>query len=615
MGWANYTKLKSVYKKIVPVTAPLAFITILYYLPILTNSKLLLERGNDLEEQFWPVYYYIRTTLFKTGQLPLWNKMFFSGIPILSDSQYSYIYPFHWLMILLPTSLGFLIFFPLHTFLAGIFTYLLAKRCLKFSYKASLFSAIIYMISPKMVGFIEAGHKGLSAASAWIPLLLFGIIMMAKNPKKIWAVVVALSLSAIYLTHPVIFGLSVALWFTLYFLAILKSREKVKKLRMLGFATVVISVFLLPSLLSQLKWTSETTRTLLIQNPDVYPKWHSVKEIISNIAVPWTKDFQNIDSEKWLTFGIVPLILSIFAFLKLNLKTKIITVLLLLGTFLFILNNLSPLYPFLLNFQPYALMRVVTRIWFIPVIIFSILSGYAIHLIDQKSSMKSLVFVLFGVVVLETLFISWIYLTKPTADKSRLAVRGVYEYLAKDDDIYRVFCTTRCLSQKQVAIYNLETIEGYNTLQQINYYQHMWQLTGEYWDYYTLALPPIGIYTHTKIQPEANHLGNYNVKYVVSPHLLVDDNFVLEKEFGNFLIYKNSLFKSRSNYPIAKYTPNEIIVNIDDPKKGSIILRNVYSPGWKAYLDGKEKVPVQETPIHQQLVDINSDTKTATFKY
>jgi len=191
----------------------------------------------------------------------------------------------------------------------------------------------------------------------------------------------------------------------------------------------------------------------------------------------------------------------------------------------------------------------------------------------------------------------------------------VYQYLQSDSGRFRVFCTTRCLSQREAAKYGLELVEGYNTIQQINYFKHSWQMMGGYWNYYTLALPPIGAYKFSQLQPDAASLGDYNTKYVISPYELLDPGFSLVNEAGDYKIYLNEALKPRANAPITKYDPNHIRVDTSDFTGKQIILAEVYNPDWKAYLNGEEKVEVQETPIALRAVDIRNNTRFVDFKY
>ena len=63
------------------------------------------------------------------------------------------------------------------------------------------------------------------------------------------------------------------------------------------------------------------------------------------------------------------------------------------------------------------------------------------------------------------------------------------------------------------------------------------------------------------------------------------------------------------------YTPNHIRVDTSSNRTSRLVLAEVYSPGWRAYLDGKEEVSVQEKPDTLRLVDIAAGTKFVDFKY
>lgn len=164
------------------------------------------------------------------------------------------------------------------------------------------------------------------------------------------------------------------------------------------------------------------------------------------------------------------------------------------------------------------------------------------------------------------------------------------------------------MSQKEAAIWGLELLEGYSTVQQNNFYKHAWQLTGDYWNYYTLSIPPFGADTEN---PDVSALGEYNVKYLISKEPLTDKNLVLKKEVVSFKIYENLIARPR-NYEI--YTPNFIRIKVG-PSDHQLVIPEVYSEGWKAYLDGKKEVSVQETPNALRAVDLPAGTEFVDFRY
>ena len=153
-------------KKNFPFFLILLTASTLYFLPILINPKIILERGNDLQGQFWPVFYFIRESFLKYRELPLWNNLFFSGTPILPDPQFSLFYPPNSLFLIFPTDVAFILHLFLHLLLGTAGMYLLSRKGFSFSQKASLLAALIYLLTPRISGYLEAGHITLIAASA-----------------------------------------------------------------------------------------------------------------------------------------------------------------------------------------------------------------------------------------------------------------------------------------------------------------------------------------------------------------------------------------------------------------------------------------------------------------
>ncbi|MFA5770882.1 MAG: hypothetical protein WC894_05315 [Patescibacteria group bacterium] len=591
--------------RLLKIVIPIFIVTLIIYLPIFINSSIVLNRGNDLEEFFWPLFYFVKTQVLINHQLPLWNNLWFSGTPLLPDPQSPLFYLPNIIFLFFSIDHSILISFFLHTFMSGIGAYLLAKTGLKFSHKASLVCTFIYITSPKLASYLIAGHVGLINSLTYLPFVILATIKIAEKPKFSWSVLLAGSLAGLFFTHTLIFLIYTVLA-SLLFLFL----NPIKKAWIFFIVGAVITFGLTAiTLLPQLEWQSQTSRNLLITDKDTYPKWVSKIELLKYIFLPELelKNLQNIDTEKWIAVGLLPTILSLIGFYYLNRKLKITTILIGIFVFLLIYNNASPVYFFLHDQDWFNLIRVSTRFWMLIIPLIAVLSAYAFEKLSQKTN---LFYIFILLAVIESISYSWAYYKKPI-EKRATASQEVYQYLASDKDIFRVFCTTRCLSQKESSIYGLELMDGYGTLSQTNFLKRSWQLTQNYWNYYSLAIPPIGIYTLEQIQPKALDLGTYNVKYIISPHVLKDKNFQLVNTIDNFLIYKNKLLVPRV-YEI--YKPNYIKVFTTTNQK-NLIISEVFSAGWKAYLNGNEEVAVQETPNSLMLVDLKENIKFVDFKY
>ena len=607
-------------KKIAAILLPLGLITTLVYLPILVNPSIVLERGNDLQEFFWPIYLFVKKQILENNTFPLWNNLFLSGTPLLPDPQAPLFYLPNIIFLLLPIGVGFIASMFLHTLVGGGGAYLAARRGFGFSKNASFFAAILYILTSRTAAYLEAGHFGLIAATAWIPFTLLATIMLAKKPAASWSILLAFALSGTFYTHTLTFVYSAILaTATLATITIFSKRKRLsaKPLAYFALGAAITFGLIAISFLPQLEWAGQTSRVVLATDRQVWPKWHSLGEFGQAVLAPWwkgTDESWGLDTEKWISLGIIPVLLAMYGFLKIKKWAKVALIILVLGTLLIAHNNASPIYEFLISQDWFIYTRVSTRAWFVVALIATFLAAYGYQTLEMRGG-KKIVKVLAALAIIELLIISWIMISKPIGDQSKYVSRDVLEFLSADKDQFRIFCVNRCVSQKDAAIHNLELVEGYSTLIQMNYYKHAWQLTGTFWDYYTLAIPPIGAYKFEDLQPGAASLGEYNTKYVISPHELLDAGFSLVKEAGDYKIYLNKAFKPRANAPITKYGPNHIRVDTSDFTGKQIILAEVYNPGWKAYLNGEEKVEVQETPIALRAVDVRDDTRFVDFKY
>src|SRR3989344_69034 len=180
-------------------------ITIFFYLPIILHPEILVARDNDLQQQFWPFFYYIKQNFWQFHELPFWNNLIFAGIPLLPDPQFSLFYPPNFIFLLLPTNIAFIIYFIFHTFLGGLGVYFMSRKFFNFSNFVSIFSTTIYIFSPRLAGYLEAGHSGLVASFGWLPWVLLAILMLSKKPQYLWSVILAISLAGIFFTHTITF--------------------------------------------------------------------------------------------------------------------------------------------------------------------------------------------------------------------------------------------------------------------------------------------------------------------------------------------------------------------------------------------------------------------------
>src|SRR5690349_20575957 len=81
---------------------------------------------HDVQYYFYP-YHALAAALVGKGELPLWNRYAFSGLPLLGDGQTAMFYPPNWLFFLLPGSAALNYDVLLQFSIAGVSLFLLAR--------------------------------------------------------------------------------------------------------------------------------------------------------------------------------------------------------------------------------------------------------------------------------------------------------------------------------------------------------------------------------------------------------------------------------------------------------------------------------------------------------
>lgn len=599
---------------------------LIFYLPILSNPQSILQRGNDLQEYYWPVFYYAKQQILEQHTFPLWNSLFFSGTPLLTDPQSPLFYLPNIIFLILPIDSAFIASFVLHTLFAGLGAYWAARRGFQFSLHTSIVTGLLYLVLPRTAGFLETGHFGPFAFFTWLPFLVLSSVKLIKSPALGWSALFAISLTGLFFTFPTMFITAAVLISTtllatgIYFLFKNRSHQTLLFLVIGIFTTFGLTAI---SFLPQLEWLAQTTRPILLNDPDVYPKWNSKIEFIKAIYphISGGEQFINsLDNEKWIANGFFISLLALIGFLQIGTKFKLLIAMTASGIALISLNNASPIYSLLLSTDWYVLGRVSTRSWFVITLLVVFLAGAGFEKLSKRGFSK-LAFFLAFLALGELLLLSWLRFQIPTPQQKEYAAAQVFDLLKQDKERFRVFCVNRCLSQKDVAKHNIETIEGYGTIYQKNYYDQFIQLSQVFWDKYSSVLPPFEIYNFREIQPIATELAAYNVKYVISPYPQKDKEFEFVKQVNNYLIYKNKIVRSRAYFsdgkeaPIISYSPNYMKVATSGHKAKELIIAEVYSPGWQAVLDGKKEVKIVETKSKLRQIDLEKDTQFAELYY
>jgi len=106
----------------------------------------------------------------REGRLPLWTGDIFCGFPLFAESQGNALYPpFLFLFRFLEPWVAYNYYHVLHFFLAGLFTYVLA-RVMRLGRAGALLAGLCYMLSGPVL--FHAHHTNIIVGVCWLPLLL-----------------------------------------------------------------------------------------------------------------------------------------------------------------------------------------------------------------------------------------------------------------------------------------------------------------------------------------------------------------------------------------------------------------------------------------------------------
>ncbi len=156
---------------------PIFLAPIILFAPVLFTGKALFWGTPSL--QFVPWWAWTWQTLL-SGHLPLWNPLLGMGAPLLANYQLALFYPPNWIFLLLaalggiPTlAWGQALFIAAHLCWAGIGMVRLVRK-IGLGVFSQTVSGLAFCLSGYLVG--RAGFLSMTAAVAWLPWILLGVL-------------------------------------------------------------------------------------------------------------------------------------------------------------------------------------------------------------------------------------------------------------------------------------------------------------------------------------------------------------------------------------------------------------------------------------------------------
>jgi Bacterial membrane protein YfhO len=138
--------------------------------------------------------------IWRSGEVPLWNRYAFGGQPLLATGEVGVLYPPNLLFLFMRPQTALNLSTLLHLALAGAFMFLFLRRQGR-RVSAAWLGGVIYMTSGFLTGHVI--HTAMLAAAAWLPLLLFFLEGLRQSKRLREAVGLALTMTVLMLAgHP-----------------------------------------------------------------------------------------------------------------------------------------------------------------------------------------------------------------------------------------------------------------------------------------------------------------------------------------------------------------------------------------------------------------------------
>lgn len=391
-----------------------------YGLPVKNNAM------PDVVTQMYP-WKHLVINLWKSGQIPLWNPNNFSGSPLLANFQSAVFHPANFLFFLLPEVHAWSLMILFQPFLAGFFTYLFCRE-LRLSRAASLLSSASFMFAGFLTVWMAYGTMGY--ALLWLPLILYAVEKSFNENNFFSAIIISFALAASFFSGHFQISLYVALAALTFLIFKFIVTRDAKTFFICGLFFIFGILLSLIQLLPTFELYQLSVRSKSLGVSEIIP-WQYLVTLLA-------PDFYGSDVTRnnWFGhyaewagfFGVIPLILAIFAFIRK--KNPYVWFFALLGIFSLILTLPTPLLDLIVKLKiPVLSSSAASRIISLFSFSAAILAGFGFDRLKEdleKNKFRVIIFVLFGAVVLFGGIWWALLINKPfTPDKLLIAKRNL----------------------------------------------------------------------------------------------------------------------------------------------------------------------------------------------
>jgi hypothetical protein len=602
---------------------------------------------SDIAISHYPNLLYIQQSIQKDHQVPLWSNLIQSGYPLVENPLSGIWYICGWIALIFPLPLGININLLLHI-LMGTIGMCLLLRIEGRSEISSVFGAIAFGMSMKIVSHLGAGHLSMIYAIIWIPWLLYCTKKYLMEKMFMDLLLTGQIIGLIISADPRCIIPAGLLWVSYILLSASEWRRKIVLFLASTLIGLVTSLGCWYSLLQFLQYSTRSLLTAAERNiyalnfPDLlglfFPNYGGFSEwvlypsaivlLFFVLGISLYKDNKKI--RFWFFVFLVSLLLSF--------------------------GDKIPGLRFLFGLPGFSLLRVPTRFLWAAFISYSFISSYVLDcLLTYTNGYKFdrlfflvivLIFiVLFGAgfwVVSRTaapdLIYSCIFFIAGTAfiglalhnkvglntkkigfllllaielsvvNISSLRFKDASSLLEQNMDVIqtikalpdyaRIYSPSYSLSQEELAYWQVNQINGIDPMQLTDYVRFFESASGIDYLEYSVTLPPFAtgnLATDNSAScPDLHKLSQLNVGFIISDFEFQNCSGIQTAQLiGGKYVYrldfalKPAYFENgETEVQLLDYSANHISVKTE--QGGRLIFPEVFYPGWKAYIDGQE---------------------------
>ncbi len=623
-----------------------------WWQPLVTGRALFYD---VLYKLFFPNQEFFRRSIL-SGVFPLWNPFIYSGVPFAANMQSAVFYPFTYVSLLLdyPRMLAFNT--CVHTGLAGVFMYFLAKSMGR-SKTGAIVSALAFSLNGNFI--LRYAFPSHFHSYVWLPLIL---LAYHKQNLKIWQAwlcgSMALSLQ-LFAGHPQYLMYS----FLAQGIGLVFAENKKRWLAILLGITGLFAILAAVQLVPTAVFSGESVRSTAARTSVFGFDWAMANSIrpseflVMLLSPQWNYFFTPTSGDPHIVGFYFGPILLICAALSLKTKwssSRVFWGMTLLGILLSF-GRYFPLYPLIYeSFSIFQSFRFPSQAMYLVCFGIAILAGIGADLAPPK--LRRWLPVLAAA---DLLFFAWrgTVLMDPIVYRS---VPATVTAVGSDADLPRIMLTPRTRSQLSMTgrgeadawlnfkntlypnfpmAYGLYAADGQEELRYARYEKILdaidsaplspWiDIVGikyvfSYWGLPTKFLvaaktPTVNIFRNPSPLPKS---------YVVFDSIQIPDDRILDyvRRMGSQSLRKTVVLPespvrrqkcatAKSTTEILDYSSQSLAIAADSPCPGWLVLGDAYDPGWQATVNATP-TKVFRVNLAQRAVEIPAGKSLVRYNY